>query len=159
MERSFLDTRADSQLRHIYGHQADSIRTNTGNKFIFRSPDTRDSRELADFLGRAEVCQPHLSTSYGITATSDRENIGEHRALKNPVLDSEIRSLPDGVFYLRSLHMDPVKSQVQFRPRGDSRYNPQFSKAPRLDQSNPANPHQVPAISSEDSKTLTVSTS
>lgn len=123
-----LGYQSDSQLRHVYGNQAESIKSNTGNKFIFRTPDTRDSRDLADFLGRSEVLQPHLSSSYGIAARNDRENIGEHRTLNNPVLDSEIRALPDGFFYLRSLHMDPVKSQVLFKPRSNSCYHPNFRK-------------------------------
>lgn len=121
-----LGYQSDSQLRHVYGYQADSIKTNTGNKFIFRTPDTKDSHDLANFLGRSEVLQPHLSSSYGLSGRNDRENIGEQRSINNPVLDSELRALPDGVFFLRSLYMDPVRSQVLFRPRISSCYQTEF---------------------------------
>ena len=123
-----LGYQSDSQLQQVYGIQAESIKTNTSNKFIFRTPSPSDSRDLADFVGRSEVTQPNLSTSFGIFSKSERENIGEQRTLSNPVLDSEIRSLPDGFFYLRSSHMNPVKSQVVFKFRDLSMYQPKFEK-------------------------------
>ena len=142
-----LGYQSDSQLRNVYGIQADSIKTNTSNKFIFRSPGTNDSRDLADFIGRSEVVQPNLSRSYGLLPKSERENIGEHKTLSSPVLDSEIRSLPDGFFYLRSCHMNPVKSQVLFKHRASSWYTPRFLK-PKTKQK-PDEPNSSDKLSSE----------
>ena len=131
-----LGYQSDSQLRQVYGIQAESIKTNTSNKFIFRTPSPTDSRDLADFIGRSEITQPNLSTSFGMFSKSERESIGEHRMLSNPVLDSEIRSLPDGFFYLRSAHMNPVKSQVLFKFRDSSMYYPKFEKPTSKQSSN-----------------------
>lgn len=121
-----LGYQSESSLKNIYGHDAESIKVNTGNKFIFRCCDSNEAADLSKFLGSQEIVQPNLSTSYGVTHVSDRENIGEQEKLKNIVLGSEIQSLEDSEFYLKSLHMNPVKSRVTAIAQTNSRYNPSF---------------------------------
>jgi type IV secretory pathway TraG/TraD family ATPase VirD4 len=108
-----LGYQSESQLMNLYGKDAgQSIKANTGTKFVFRSPEQQEAKELSDYLGRQEVGQKNVGTSYGSENYNDRESINEHDALRNIVLDSEIRDLPDGHFYLKSLNINPVKSRI-----------------------------------------------
>ena len=109
----FLGYQSESQLQAIYGPSvATSIKTNVGNKFIFRSPDVQDAKELSDLLGRKEITRKSGSTSFGLNSLSDRESISDSEVTKNIILDSEIRDLHDGHFFLKSLNIDPVKDRV-----------------------------------------------
>lgn len=121
-----LGYQSESHLRKIYGDDAESIKVNTGNKFIFRCPDPMEAHQLANFLGKQEVSQPHMSTSYGASQLGDRESIGENVMLRNIVLESEIQGLEDSIFYLKSLHMNPVKSRVVAKNYDPSSYAPRF---------------------------------
>ena len=124
-----LGYQADSQLKAVYGKDAESIKANTGTKFVFRSLSANEAKDLSDYLGRVELVQPNLSTSFGPSPMSDRESIGDHVTIKNIVLDSEIRALPDYHFYMRSLHLNPVKSALKGKLWAENCYTPQFSKA------------------------------
>ncbi len=109
-----LGYQSENQLLDIYGKDsAGSIKANTGSKFIFRCPEPHEAKELSDFLGRQEVIEKNLGTSYGAKNSNDRENISERESLRNVVLDSEIRDLPDGHFYLKSLSINPTRSRIK----------------------------------------------
>ena len=109
-----LGYQSESQLISLYGREGScAIKANTGSKFIFRCPEADEAKNLSDFLGRQEVSQKNSGTSYGANNLNDRENISEHESLRNVVLDSEIRDLPDGHFYLKSLNINPVKSRIR----------------------------------------------
>ncbi len=121
-----LGYQSESQLHNVYGKEsAGSIKANTGTKFIFRCPEPNEARELSEFLGRQEIVEKSIGTSYGAKNTSDRENISEKDTIRNVVLDSEIRDLPDGHFYLKSLSIDPTKSRIK-KKRWVHKYQPVF---------------------------------
>ncbi len=85
-----LGYQSESQLSNLYGKKrGQAIKANTGTKFIFRSPEPHEAKELSDYLGRQEVSQKNIGTSYGSENYNDRESINEHDALRNIVLDSE----------------------------------------------------------------------
>lgn len=122
-----LGYQSENQLLDVYGRDsAGSIKANTGTKFIFRCPEPSEAKELSDFLGRQEVIEKNLGTSFGAKNINDRENISERESLKNVVLDSEIRDLPDGHFFLKSLSINPVKSRIR-KKRWEKIYVPVFS--------------------------------
>ncbi len=121
-----LGYQSESHLRKIYADDAESIKANTGNKFIFRCPDPQEAQHLSNFLGKQEIQRPQMSTSYGASRAGDRESIGENVVLRNIVLESEIQGLEDGDFYLKSLHMNPVRSRVVAKSAKSGSYQPQF---------------------------------
>ncbi len=117
-----LGYQSENQLLDVYGKDsAGSIKANTGSKFIFRCPEPHEAKELSDFLGRQEVTEKNIGTSYGAKNANDRENISERESLRNVVLDSEIRDLPDGHFYLKSLSINPTRSRIR-KKRWERRY-------------------------------------
>ena len=122
-----LGYQSESQLLNLYGKEAgQSIKANTGSKFVFRSPEAQEAKELSDYLGRQEVGQKNVGTSYGSENCNDRESINEHDALRNIVLDSEIRDLADGHYYLKSLNINPVKSRI-VKKRWEKVFESEFS--------------------------------
>ena len=108
------DYQSDSQIEDLYGKlSAVSIRSNTGNKIIFRSTDPTDSSYLSKFLGSGEIDQILTSQSIGIKSTSDRENFSENEKYKAAVLESEIQSLKDFHFYFKTMSVDPVFGKIR----------------------------------------------
>ena len=109
-----LGYHSDQQLIDLYGPNTGTvIKGNIGNRFIFRASETKDAQDISSFLGKGEVIKASKSKSYGPTDHSDRETLGESAQIKNIVLDSEIRNLPDGHFYLKSLYLDPAKMRIK----------------------------------------------
>jgi type IV secretory pathway TraG/TraD family ATPase VirD4 len=112
--RIILSYQSDSQLDDVYGHKkAISIRSNTGSKIIFRSPEPSDSKYLSAYLGSGEIDQVLTSQSIGIKSTSDRENISENEKYKPAVLESEIQSLKDYHFFLKTLSFNPTYGKIK----------------------------------------------
>lgn len=125
-----LGYQSENQLLDVYGKDsAGSIKANTGSKFIFRCPEPAEAKELSDFLGRQEVVEKSIGTSYGAMNVNDRENINERESLRNVVLDSEIRDLPDGHFYLKSLSINPTRSRIM-KKRWEKTIQPVFEHPP-----------------------------
>lgn len=123
-----LGYQSENQLLDVYGREnAGSIKANTGTKFIFRCPEPNEAKELSDYLGRQEVTEKSIGTSYGAKNANDRENISEKDSIRNVVLDSEIRDLPDGHFYLKSLSIDPTKARIK-KKRWNKKVQPSFNK-------------------------------
>lgn len=115
-----LGYQSDHQLMSIYGKEmGSSMKSLIGNRFIFRCTESHEAKELSEFLGAQEVQRKDTSNSYGTSSKlSDRENLSERSFVKYIVLESEIRNLSDGYFYLKSLHLNPVKSRI-FKKRWD----------------------------------------
>lgn len=108
-----LGYQSESQLLNLYGKEVgQTLKANTGTKFVFRCPESQEAKELSDFLGRQEVGMKNIGTTHGVQNVNDRESINEHEGLRNVVLDSEIRDLPDGHFFLKSLNINPVRSRI-----------------------------------------------
>lgn len=126
-----LGYQSENQLLNVYGKDsAGSIKANTGSKFIFRCPEPNEAKELSEYLGRQEVTEKNLGTSFGAKNINDRENISEKETTRNIVLDSEIRDLPDGHFYLKSLSINPTKSRIR-KKRWEKIYQPMFEYLPK----------------------------
>ncbi len=114
--RVVLGYQSDYQLLDTYGKDAGSaLKSGLGNRFIFRSTEPKEIRELSDFLGRVELREKNESHSFGIKHASERESVSQHDIVKNVVLDSEIKQLPDFHFYLSCLHLNPVRSRLNKR--------------------------------------------
>ncbi len=111
--RIFLGYQSDHQLMDTYGRDAGAaLKAGFGNRFIFRTTEPKEIRELSDFLGRVELREKNESQSFGLKNASERESISQHDVVKNVVLDSEIKQLPDFHFFLSCLNLNPVRSRL-----------------------------------------------
>lgn len=110
-----LGYQSEHQLQALYGRETGAaVKANTGTKVIYRVTEPAEARELSEFLGRQEIVRKQVGQSFDETL-KHRENFSEQEALKNIVLDSEIRNLEDGEFYLRSLNVDPTRDHCRKR--------------------------------------------
>jgi hypothetical protein len=116
-----LGLQSESQLSSIYSeNDARAMKGNIGTRFIFRSPEEVEAKNLSKFLGRSEVInvgQNNSTDKQGNLYTS----ISESTSYKDIVLDSEITLLADGHYYLKSLNLSPAKLRIH-KMRWDSKY-------------------------------------
>jgi len=109
-----LGIQSEGQLEAIYGKDYTKVmKGNIGSRFIFRASDNNEAKGLSDLLGRSEVVNVSESTSSNKGSSGGGVSTTESTSYKNIVLDSEIKSLPDGHYYLKCLNLSPSKLRIR----------------------------------------------
>jgi len=112
--RVVLGYQGESQLSALYGDKNTSSMIGLiGTMFIFRTQEESDAKKLARHIGRSEVVSVSENESEDKGKLKGGKSVSRSTSYKDIVLDSEIATLPDGHFYLKALHINPVKSRIQ----------------------------------------------
>ena len=110
--RVVLGLQSEGQLDSIYGKDdTKAMKGNIGTRFIFRSPEESEAKGLSKFLGRSEVVSVSQNTNEDKNGNK-YNSVTESTSYKDIVLDSEIRELADGHFYLKCLNACPSKLRI-----------------------------------------------
>ena len=111
--RVVLGFQSEGQLYDLYGRdEVKTMKGNIGTRFIFRTPEEDEARNLSKFLGRSEVISVSKNTSVDKKGVKHSSNTSS-TSYKDIVLDSEIRALADGHFYLKTLNLSPTKARIR----------------------------------------------
>ncbi|KVQ29286.1 type VI secretion protein [Burkholderia ubonensis] len=90
-----------SQIYEVYGvHLATTIISGCQTKLLLRVTDGEAAEKLAELIGEGEIEEKDESVSFGLNSQRDGVNIAKRRQLRDLVLSSEIRRLPDMTGYL-----------------------------------------------------------
>lgn len=95
-------------------HVAKDMLNIIGNKLYFRLSEVEETKRVSEDLGQASVKDP--SQSQRLADGKMDNSISEGSSRKEFVVyPEEVKSLPDGYFYLKSMSFNPVKSRVRYK--------------------------------------------
>jgi len=116
--QGFFGYQSDYQLQHLYGsNDASAINSGIGTKFVFNISNEKEADSVASSFGTQEVKRKSFSLTYGVTAHSDRETLGENIITKPVVSATDISKLPNGHCYVKCRAIDPVKTRILYKNR------------------------------------------
>ncbi|MBT4922422.1 MAG: type IV secretion system DNA-binding domain-containing protein [Rickettsiales bacterium] len=104
-----LTTQVMAQLRSIYGRdKAEAISGSCRNRVIFATPDEETANWCSNSLGKVEVEEIKVGSSYGSHEMRDGVNLSTHTQIKNIVLPTQIMNLDNLQCYVRFAGNFPI---------------------------------------------------
>lgn len=95
-------------------HVAKDMLNIIGNKLYFRLSEVEETKRVSEDLGQASYKDP--SQSQRLSDGKMDNSISEGASRKEFVVyPEEVKSLPDGYFYLKSMNFNPVQSRVRYK--------------------------------------------
>ena len=111
----YLGLQSLSQFHALYQKDvADDMISLIGTKVFMRVTNPGEARTIAGHIGQAEMYEARESHRIGEKQKDLSVSRGDRRE-RFVAYPDDIRNLPDGHFYLKSLNLNPVKSRIKYK--------------------------------------------
>lgn len=111
----YLGLQSMSQFYALYQKDvADDMISLIGTKVFMRVTNPSEAKAIAGHIGQAEILEARESQKLG----EKQQDLSVSRGDKKErfvAYPDDIRNLPDGHFYMKSMNLDPVKSRIRYK--------------------------------------------